>query len=1064
MSNSLEVLTQKQNHDMLLLAEVVGWLHDMGKCDERHLEQQASDYTGPKKPYPYNYKKDHSHLVGTATLTLLGESISLEDLISEEEVKAVVPDKSRLWLVRTLAFCHAVAHTEKEPVFHLVQQTVKDTRLSNSFGYEFGHLTDLRKRLESLPFGLLLRSNLSFKEKVEKLFDIACADSRRPINDVTLWDWSNIVAALYKAALAAALLGYKEDPPDMHWRLLSVRFDGVAFSERAIRIPDLLARRKLITDGLDRVRTLLEQTYPLGAEVYRDESGSEFIVPNASDLLDLEDRQQKKLSTFIIEEFTAGTIDNNPSLSLGGEIIPFIKRDEDGWTRQMGDDSIHQKPLPIAEYLRNTSMLALNADVHTVRSWWESQQEPTCSVCQLRPQGWDALGTVDQKALERKVCSICERRREDRSKRWVTEDKLEKTIWIDEIADASGTLALVVGKFDLTHWLDGIMIFYPRGKGEAQAPSRIGLRVRCVNTKLAKEQTVRIHQNNYTWAYFPESLQSLDVMGEDQFPGRFNDARLQITFPQDAVVKVIDVQQLPKGDYILTLEPLPSGLVADSSLRIHGQDFRVAEDGVRIETASEGAVKLVENKTLRAKSLIVEQVFKLCEVEEAHTPARLQRVWETARQFWKNCEDQLSENDIVGKVSLRLRIKGSVEGDNRDNLGRYHTYEIKLGNIRVSVVYVEKDDDFLIIDNLRRVAALLDAPEEYQKDERTVATFIKDRLQKEKSLPLETPAGYGRVNKPLGSLQIGTVEEEYIAYPPALTILSEPSTFMALVPADKALKVADAIKKRYEEEMGKVRNRLPLTVGVVFAGSRTPLPAILDAGRRVLRQPVQDEEWKVKDIDKTVVESPNPGPWPSKVKLVLERGQQSISMTVRTVMGDGKTRDEWYPYWRMAFPVANEWVHVCDLRKGDKVYFMPSRFDFEFLDAAAGRFEVSYEGGKRRGEIHPARPYYLEELHSFQKLWAVLSHGLATSQIHNLVGLIETKRLEWLPKRNNTTFERIVRDILNNAQWKSRPEKVGFEQLVQAGVSGQLADVIEFYSFLDEQLSKLVVDQRRGNL
>jgi len=1041
----------------------------MGKCDERHLKQKGSDFTGQKT---YNYKTDHSYLAGNATLTLGKESVPLEELISVEDVKSVVQDKSKLWLVRTLAFCHGSAHTEKEQAFPLKEQTVKDTRLSDPFGYESGYLTDLARRLDKLPFNLLLDSNLPLqkrvqnkkvvKEKVEGLFEIACADSRRPINDVNLWDWSNIVAALYKSALAAALLGYKEDPPDMHWRLLCVRFNGAAFSECAVRIPDLLVRRKLITDGLDRVRTLLEDTYPLGTEVYRDENGSIFIVPNISELLELKDRKQKELSTLIREAFSAGTVDNKPSLSLGGEIIPFVERDESEWTRLMGDDFLHQKPLPIAEHVRTEKIASLRADVHAVRSWWENQNQSPCSVCQLRPQGWDVSGKVDQKARERKVCSICERRRENRSEKWATEeDRLKTTIWIDEIADASATLALVVGKFDLTRWLDGTMVFYPRGKGGSWPPAHVALRVQCLNDKvMVKGGNVKIRNGRYMWDHFLESLKSLDVVGKSQIPNRFYEDQLLVDSPWQRNVTVTDVQRLPSGRYSLLLDMLPPGLAAGSHLSIQKQDFQVAEDGVRVETVSVGAERVVEGKVLHARGLIVEGYFRLWEMEEAHTPARLQRVWETTQKFWKDCEDQLSDKDIVGTVRLRLRIKGSVPGGNKNTLGRYHTYEIKLGSIRVSVVYVEKDDDFVIIDNLRWVAVQLKASENCQKDEVAAAAFIKGQLEKEKSLLLETPAGYGKANEPAGSLQIDAVQEEYIAYLPALTILKEPTIFMALVPADKALKVADAIKRRYEEEMGKVRNRLPLTVGVIFTSSRTPLPAILDSGRRMLSQPAEDEEWEVKEI----VPLPDSQFWPSEVQLTLQREQRSISMTVRTVMGDRQTRDEWYPYWRMAFPVTDAWVHVCDLRKGDRVHLMPSRFDFEFLDSAARRFEVSYDGGKRRGDTHPARPYYLEELNSFQELWIVLSHGLTTTQIHNLVGLIETKRQEWRPEKDNVAFEHLVRDILNTAEWKPRPGKADFDRLVQAAVSGQLADIVEFYSFLDEQLSKLVADQRRGNV
>ena len=70
---------------------------------------------------------------------------------------------------------------------------------------------------------------------------------------------------------------------------------------------------------------------------------------------------------------------------------------------------------------------------------------------------------------------------------------------------------------------------------------------------------------------------------------------------------------------------------------------------------------------------------------------------------------------------------------------------------------------------------------------------------------------------------------------------------MALVPADKALDVAQAIKTKYETEMGKVRNRLPLTLGLVFAQARTPLAAVLDAGRRMLKRKPQEQDFTIED-------------------------------------------------------------------------------------------------------------------------------------------------------------------------------------------------------------------------
>jgi hypothetical protein len=239
MNNSLAVLAGSKNHDNLLLAEAVAWLHDMGKCDERFLQQSASDYKGPK---PYHYKTDHSSLVGARSLELLGEPPVLLKTLIEESRPGISNDLKKHLLVRILGYCHGAAHTEKEEAYHLLRQTIADTRLSSPFGYESEPAVDLKTKLYTLPFSQL-SDRSKFKASIEEAFSYACGDTRRPINEVTLWDWSSIVAAFYKAALAAALLGHRIDPStDLYWRLFSIRLNGAGFSEKVARIPDLLVR------------------------------------------------------------------------------------------------------------------------------------------------------------------------------------------------------------------------------------------------------------------------------------------------------------------------------------------------------------------------------------------------------------------------------------------------------------------------------------------------------------------------------------------------------------------------------------------------------------------------------------------------------------------------------------------------------------------------------------------------------------------------------------------------------------------------------------------------------
>lgn len=1087
MTNSLKVLAD--NRKDLLLAEVAAWLHDYEKCTDEHLR-------GTTKNAPLlevgRDPNQYLSLLGTHPIRLLGEEekVTISELIIEKSSSPdFMVDASKKWLIRALGFCHSVAHTEKaDRVCYCSKQNFTDLRCSSPFGYDSSPIIDsilsLTDRLESL-FNQLeslfpdLPSNRSlFRQYIENTFSYVLADTRRPLNEVTLWDWSNMVAALYKAAIAQVLIDGPVEPPTLlHYRLLGVRIDGVAFSQNIARMPDLKGRQELLTDGLDKVRMLLEDRYPLGTEVYRDTNGSIFIVPNIPYLLDLENEQGESLSDLIRRDFSTGTVKGNVFLKLGDEIVPALEFDPHKQAWFWDDSASHHDPLPIVDHITQTP--ASYAKQTTVRSWWQNHSDDICTVCQLRPQGWGAMDNkahYDRRArgakcpsksvcqtcktLERKVCAICEQRRENRSKQWTGD--LKTTVWIDEVADVNGRLALIVGKFGLEHWLDGTMIFYPAGHEDKKIPAQLALRIRNMGPALTEGQALKIQGNDYTWDDSLGVLKSRAEIKEEQVPRRFKDDQLHID-TTDEVVQVIDVQRLPQGAYRVALNKLPSGLTAGSNLRIQGQDFYVVGDGKHVETASDRAAKVIEGKTLYPSYLVVEQAIRLYSMEEAQTPARLYRVWETTLQFWQNLKDKL---DIVGKVSPRLRIQVVLpETELRDRLARFHTYELKLRNINLSVTKVA-DQEFITVDNLQRAAILLNSSkaEEYRDDYEKAAEYVGEQLQEllrsHEPIEIELPTGYGSPNKPLGKLDILSVKRDSTPYVPAISILTEPRTFMVIVPANKALKVIHTIKEKYDEEVGKVRNRLPLTTGIVFAGARTPLSAILDAGRRILNQPAPYEQWKIKRFKK-IIESPNRGPWPSKVDFMLEKDEHILPMRVQTVMGNGITPDEWYPYWHMETPISDRWVLASDLGEGNMVSLMPSRLDFEFLDTAARRFEISYDNGKRRGFQHPARPYYLEQLDEFEKLWTILSQDLETTQIHNLIGIIEDKRMEWLSDRDDLTFKHVVSDALNNANWKSHPEPEKFEQLRNAAVSGQLADIVELYMHILKRKTK--ADQAGGD-
>ncbi len=751
---------------------------------------------------------------------------------------------------------------------------------------------------------------------------IGLGDTRRPINEVTLWDWSSIVAALYKAEIARCVItGEKREPTEVRWRLLSIRTDGLGYLLSANSIPDLLARKELLTDAWNRVQKLLEEEYPLGLEVYRDENGSVFVVPDMENLLRLTDSDynNKTLREFIVERFQSGTVKENPCLATQGEIVPELHIDSDSWSRQNNDLP------PIGEHLKKLPIL--KSDPVWVEHQWCNNRDEVCSVCGLRPIG------PSKKAKERKVCYVCEERRSDRAKEWTKE--LNTTIWIDEVADKNGRIALIIGKFDLKHWLDGTLV-----------------------------------------------------------------RTLAVRKPDDS-------------------------------------NGHTAED-------------IAKNPSF----------------------ARLRRIWETTKRFWEEVEG------IIKKETTKSK-RYYFEVLNKPDLGYYHAYEVQIGKVKIPVLWDTDNKRLWVIDN----PEYLSSPNQLH---RKLGEVLKE--YENRTITLYDPAGYGKKSKEAGKVQVSKLQEDNTQYSAYISILTEPQVFMAIVPANKVLQILRAIRTKYEREMGKVRNRLPLHLGVVFAPRMMPLRSILDAGRRMLNQKAKPEVWAVmccarKQIDKGDIlperfENDKNGQFKEWYENTLRNGERQITWFVPALMGDGQTEDHWYPYVFLASPdeptdrtryyrtdLGNPWnsghpwlVHAGELKPGDHIYFTPATFDFVFMDNNRRRFDVIYKNGRRVHPEHWSRPYLLDELQNIEEAWEILKNDIgSTSQILKMRDLIETRREEWYERPEDSlkdeSFMEFCKAVVINARWKNKPERSKIEKLTQFAFDGTLKDAVEIYhSILKEEV------------
>jgi len=201
------------------------------------------------------------------------------------------------------------------------------------------------------------------------------------------------------------------------------------------------------------------------------------------------------------------------------------------------------------------------------------------------------------------------------------------------------------------------------------------------------------------------------------------------------------------------------------------------------------------------------------------SPARLYRIAETARAFWEGVRDNLTPAS-VGQRPFRLALY--PPSNNLSDLGAFHAYELDIDGIALSVVWDEPNGRFLTAENLSYFA------QRWGKSLNALYTRLKGQ-----EFDIREPSEYGRPGRSLLKVQIDRMETSE-GYHPYIPLLAEPSVCMVLVPADKVLTLACAVKREYEEQMGKVRDRLPLYLGCVFAARRTPIRSLLESGRSML--------------------------------------------------------------------------------------------------------------------------------------------------------------------------------------------------------------------------------------
>nr|MBO2493191.1 CRISPR-associated protein Csx11 [Clostridia bacterium] len=266
------------------------------------------------------------------------------------------------------------------------------------------------------------------------------------------WDQAYMTASMFKAVMAelymdsSRLNGFLSNPVSIKWRILGVQYDKLGLSERGYRPAQIQWYRETARKIDEKIKKLLEYDYPIGNEIYRDETGIYFLIA---------------------EILGEGPKDNE----LLGELHPDLNEIYEKILQIFKDESLDEFYPAIFVTKASRGLMTLGylideARTNFLKADWSKKENDICleksisgrsvGICQLC--GHRLVFESDRMDEDKDICGPCyENKTRGRIKEWL-KDTSGETIWMDELKDEHGRVALVTMKFELKHWLNGNML------------------------------------------------------------------------------------------------------------------------------------------------------------------------------------------------------------------------------------------------------------------------------------------------------------------------------------------------------------------------------------------------------------------------------------------------------------------------------------------------------------------------------------------------------------------------------------------------------------------------------
>ncbi|MDQ7031099.1 MAG: CRISPR-associated protein Csx11 [Desulfonauticus sp.] len=830
-------------------------------------------------------------------------------------------------------------------------------------------------------------------DKVRLWYLNLLSDSRFPVNDVTLWAQAYMTSSMFKAVLAQLFLNtskleqYQNNPSSIKWSILGIQYDKLGLSEKGLKAGSIRWYRERSKKVDNEIKKLLEVEYPIGNEVYRDETGIYFVV--GEDLKGDKSGNFYKLHSGLNE--IKEKIQEIFTDQFKGEIYPAIFLTEPS-----------RGIMNLGHLLEKAKENFLKAEIplnfkEKLESQYDSNPQGICQICKLR--------LANKQSKDDLICDVCKRRMEGRIDEWI-ENLDDETIWIDELQDKNGRIALVTLKFELDKWINGDLVNSLVGRDENFGVQKENIKYLFLSVKkqLEKNEIRKLElvdeieekmskfldlfdengvKKPYDECYKKlknnKSISNIDkdyrnvakrllkekkwlkhflFFEEDEiWTNRKKEKKINIrdydtnTSVKDHLYKIFLINFFIFQIYNLLLER-SIGSNWEKFIKDKLKENKL-EDKIDFEEREIVWHKLNVSDIEFLSNLILQFLLR-----KNPSPARLKRVWDTTREFF----EELS-NNIVNLAGIK---------ENRQKRLVWNGIEIEDGEYcDGDILFWAKNKTVYLISSIEKIAGK-----------------NKFHLRKYKSDD----------NSVVATLDIeDATKQPYKLY---FSIMDPtPISWQFIIPAENIPILIKNVQEEYFKHFRYVYGKLPLHIGVIIQDYKKPLYVGIKALRKIRRD---KQEWNNLRIEL----STKAFKARQKKAFHYQQSPEQISDSENFYSFfekiDGEGRYQFYLYPETGNKI---WLDTTqNSADSEKFYFYQNTFDFEFLDTNARRNDIFYKDAKRFIKLKQNRPYDIEEWQYFKEFKNFFEKR--TSQLQKLVSLIYSKLEDW--QDNDTSFQKFI--------------------------------------------------------